>query len=274
MAKALRVLIIVLLVLSVVSLVLGIVLFSQRGDIKTRTQTLEQATVKFAQGIRYDKLNPEQLKDPAAMDAALSQVAVAADIQFTELQDTKQDLATARQDLETAKLDLANTKTELEGAKAQVVEMTDKVAQKDAELAQSNGRITQLEQDKASLQVQIDDLNNQMVKAEEDTRDLKDQVATLDKIIKDMEREQGSQNVRIAPGTSGHILVVNPDWNFVILDIGAESGLVPTAEMLVHRSDSLVGKVRISSVKENMAIAEIVTDWEKAPIQEGDRVLF
>ncbi|MFH0879512.1 MAG: hypothetical protein V2A34_07335 [Lentisphaerota bacterium] len=274
MAKALRGLIIVLLVLSVVSLVLGMVLFSQRGEIKGRTQTLEQAAVKFAESIRYQNLVRDQLKDPKAMDAALSQLSVAADNQYTELQDTKTDLANTRQDLENTKMELATTKTDLEGAKVQVAEMTEKVAQKDAELAQANGRVTQLEQDKANLQVQIDDLNNQMVKAEEESRDLQDQVATLDKIIKDMEREQGAQNIRMPAGLSGHVLVVNPDWNFVILDIGSEAGLVPTAEMLVHRADELVGKVRISTVKDNLAIAEIITDWEKAPIQEGDRVLF
>jgi peptidoglycan hydrolase CwlO-like protein len=276
MAKALRALVIVLLVLSIASLVLGIMLFSKKGVIKERTQKLEAGVTKIAQSIRMEGLDANQLKDVGRMQAALDQVAVAGDNLVEELDVTKQDLAKTRQDLDSTKTELATTKTDLEAAKTQVVEMTAAVEKKDAELAQANGKVTQLEQDKSSLQVQIDELNNQLVKAEEETRDLQDQVTQLDKVIKDMEAEQGLQSAAksVPPGTTGKILYVNPNWNFVVLDIGSKSGLVPTAEMLVHRADQLVGKVRISTVEDNMAVAEIINDWERIPLKEGDHVLF
>ncbi len=275
MAKALRALIIVVLLLSVTSLILGIVLFTQRTVLKDRTQKLEAGAEKMAQSIRYDKLDLNQLKKVETMQPQLDLLATAGDIQYTDLQDTKQDLANTRLELENTKTELASTKNELETTKTRVVELTETVERKDAEIAQANGKITQLEQDKAGLQIQIDDINNQLVKAEEETRDLQDQVAQLEKVVKDLEAEAGPKSAKTLPvGTNGKILVVNPDWNFVVLDIGSKSGLVPTAEMLVHRADQLVGRIRISTVQENMAVAEIITDWEKAPVKEGDRVLF
>ncbi len=74
-------------------------------------------------------------------------------------------------------------------------------------------------------------------------------------------------------GLFGKVLIVNPEWNFVVLDIGSERGLVPAAEMLVHRSDRLIGRVRITSVDEEMAVAEIMGDWEERTIRSGDLVI-
>jgi hypothetical protein len=59
-----------------------------------------------------------------------------------------------------------------------------------------------------------------------------------------------------------------------VLDIGSDSGLVRDAQMLVHRADKLIGKVRITNVQKSMAIAEIMMDWEQSPVREGDYVLY
>lgn len=274
MAKALKPLIAVLLGLSIVALILGIVLFSQRDVLKGRTQKHEQAVVRIASNLHAEGLDPEKLKDYGTMDKALDFVAVSAENRYQELQDTKTDLATTREELTQTKTDLAATKTQLEDAQARIGQLADNLEQKEAELAQANGRVTQLEQDKANLQITIDDLNTQLVRTEEEVRELQDRLATLDNIIKDLEIERGDRRYDVPQGLTGRIMVVNPDWNFVVLNIGSEEGLVPTAEMLVHRGEQFIGKVRVSRVQKTTAIAEIMLDWAQAPLSEGDYVLF
>jgi len=275
MAKALKPLIIILLVLSITALVLGIMLFNQKKMLKTRIVKHQDAVIKVANNLHMEGLDPELMKKAETMDKPLNDVAIFAMKQYDDLQYTKQDLEATSNKLVATTIELDTTKTELEGKKQEVVALTEKVDAVNAELAQCNGTVTQLEQDKAGLQTQIEECNNKIVKAEEDMRDCQDEKATLDKIIKDMEAELGGDKIRgIPPGLSGKILVVNPDWNFVVLDIGSDSGLVQNAEMLVHRGEKLVGKVRISSVQKNLSVAEIINDWVKAPIQEGDCVLF
>ena len=73
-------------------------------------------------------------------------------------------------------------------------------------------------------------------------------------------------------GLHGRVVVVNKDWNFVVLDIGSRAGLVPNAEMLVHRGDLLIGKVLVSGVTRDLAIADIRPEWQQMQIQEGDFV--
>jgi len=275
MAKALKPLIIILLVLSITALVLGIMLFNQKKMLKTRIVKHQDAVIKVANNLHMEGLDPELMKKAETMDKPLNDVAIFAMKQYDDLQYTKQDLEATSNKLVATTIELDTTKTELEGKKQEVVALTEKVDAVNAELAQCNGTVTQLEQDKAGLQTQIEECYNKIVTAEEDRRECQDEKATLDKIIKDMEAELGGDKIRgIPPGLSGKILVVNPDWNFVVLDIGSDSGLVQNAEMLVHRGEKLVGKVRISSVQKNLSVAEIINDWVKAPIQEGDCVLF
>ncbi len=280
MGKALKPLVIVLLVLGVLSLILGSTLFGKREILKGRTLMHEEAVIKIATNLRMPGINPEQLgqqlKDYNTMRTPLDLVAVAAHNQYEELELTKQDLSATRNELAATKSELENTKNDLLAAQQRISDLNDTIEQKNAELIVANGRVIQLEQDKSNLQLQIDDLSNQLVRSEEEIRDIQDKVATLEKVIQDLESKDGLPGTaqRIPVGTMGRILVVNSDWNFVVLDIGSEQGLVPNAEMLIHRKDQLVGKVRISSVEKNMSVAEIMTDWARQSVNEGDYVLF
>ncbi len=276
MTKALKPLIVVLLVLSLISLILGSVLFSRREVLKGRAQKHEAGWTTVAKNLRYENLDAEALKDYAKMDDQIRLVATAAENTYEEIQNTKKDLETAKADLGKAKDEAASAKKELADAQTKITELNDTMDKKDAELAQAKSKADQLEQDKTALQTQIDDLNNQLVKSEDQIKDLQGQVATLDKIIKDMEVEKGTRVVHMPSGLSGHVAVVNPDWNFVVLDIGSDAGVVANAEMMVHRADKLIGRVRISSVQKNLAIAEIMSDWRvnQERIHEGDNVLF
>lgn len=273
MGKALKPLVVVLLVLSIVSLVLGIMLFSKRTVLKTRVLTHEQAVVTIAQKLRFEGLKAEDLKKVETMGKALDSVSAAADVQYEDLQNKIKDLETTRQELASTKDELTATKTELADVQAKIPALEDTIAQKEAELAQAKGSIDQLEQDKTALQTQIDGLNDQIVKSEEDMRDCQDEVSTLKQVIDKMEVEQGGRKM-LPPGLTGKVTVVNPTWNFVVLDIGSDSGVVPNAELMVHREDRLIGKVKISSVQKKMSVAEILQDWALDPVREGDNVLF
>lgn len=275
MGKALKWLVVVLLLLSIVSLVLGVMLFSRREVLKGRTQKHEQAIVNIASKLHFEGLDPKVLQDYAQMQGALDQVTVAADNTYEDLQNTKKDLENTRTELAQTKTELDSTKNQLADAQNKVTELTADLEQKEAELTMAKGRIDQLEQDKTMLQSQIDGLNNQLVKADEEIRGLQEKVTMLDDIIKKEDMRQGRLGTGVVPvGTTGKVVVVNPDWNFVVLDIGSDSGLVPNAEMMVHRGDQLVGKVRVSSVEKGMAVAEIMNDWTQQPLEEGDHVLY
>jgi len=280
MAKALKPIVVLLLLLCIGSLVLEFLLFGKREVLKGRTQKMEQALGSIAKNIRYDAFNvtslvaetPEQL---SGIQGPLNQLAAAAEVQYTDLQNTKQDLETTRQDLSMTKDELARTKSDLDRANAQIETLNTTISEKNTQIAQQETRIDGLEQEKVGLQIQIDELNNQIVQVEDELRDSQDKVLTLEQTVNQLELELGYGKTKVLPkGLTGRILFVNKDWNFVVIDLGSDDGIVPNAEMLIHRKDTLIGKVTISGISRKMAIAELKPDWAQAAVKEGDFVVF
>jgi len=70
----------------------------------------------------------------------------------------------------------------------------------------------------------------------------------------------------------GKVVVVDPKWDFVVLDVGEDQGLLEDCELLVNRKGRLVAKVKVKSVEKNRAIASIVSGWKLGEIIEGDVV--
>ncbi|HMO03423.1 MAG TPA: hypothetical protein PKC67_00640 [Kiritimatiellia bacterium] len=279
MAKALKPIVVLLLLLCIGSLVLGFQLFGKREVLKGRAQKMEQALGSIAKNIRHDSfqvssLAAEDSDQLTRIQTPLNQLAAAALVQYDDLQNTKQDLETTRQDLSMTKDQLARTEADLDRAKVQVEQLNAAVTEKNNQIAAQNSRIDGLEQDKVNFQIQIDDLNNQLVASEDELRDAQDKIMTLEQTIGQLENELPGAVRAVPRGLTGRILFVNKDWNFVVIDLGSDDGVTPNAEMLIHRKDTLIGKVTISGISRKMAIAEIQSDWAQANVKEGDFVVF
>lgn len=278
MAKALKVFIVLLLLLSAAALTLGIMLFGKREILKARTQKNELALERIAKNLRFEAFNKDELvvQDEiglANMDAPLNRLAAAADNQYNELQLTKEDLARTQAELANTKAELAKTQDQLAQALNQIQQLNQEIARKNAEIAEKQTQIATLEQEKADQQVRIDELNNNIATLEDEKQDLKDKIVTLEQTVGDLESMLGLNAGRPLPrGISGKVVLVNNDWNFVVLNLGSDDGLVPNSEMLIHRGDKLVGKIQISGVARKLAIADINPEWTSAQVQEGDAV--
>ena len=88
----------------------------------------------------------------------------------------------------------------------------------------------------------------------------------------------GDSSLSIEPllpaGLKGKVLVVDPKYDFVVLDIGSDNGVEPRGVLLVARHSELVGKVRVATVQSQRSIANIVPGWKLREIKEGDLVLY
>ena len=280
MAKMLRWLVLLILLLSAVALGLGVMLFQQREVLKARNEKLATSHLAIAKKLHYEKLTADQLKantkeELARLDEPLNKLAKQADVVFLDLQDTKKTLVEKKADLAKTTDELNATKGQLVAANAKIAENAEIVAKKDQEISDKQGKLTQLEGDKTALTAQVDDLNKKITKNDADITELHAQLKDKDVSIKEL-RSQLGEKFPIPKGTTGKILAISPEWKFCILDIGRDNGLWPSAEMLIHRGDQLIGRIRIGIVHKKVAIADILTDWTVpgATIREGDSVLY
>jgi hypothetical protein len=180
----------------------------------------------------------------------------------TELADTKadRDKAVARADAQSKKADDLAVKL----AKA-VSERDD--AQNELASFKASGltpeQVIKLNKNLKDAQAQIDAINGEKTVLQ---RELVKTKAELDKYV------GVTHEVKLRADLKGKIIVVDPKWDFVILNIGDDQGAIPDGELLVSREGKLVAKVIISRVEKDRCIANIVPGWKLGELIEGDDV--
>jgi hypothetical protein len=71
----------------------------------------------------------------------------------------------------------------------------------------------------------------------------------------------------------GKVLVTDPKWNFVVLNVGENQGVLEYGELLVNRNGKLVAKVVVRTVHKDQSVANVLPGWELGEVMEGDQVI-
>ncbi len=80
-------------------------------------------------------------------------------------------------------------------------------------------------------------------------------------------------HVPLPANLKGKVLVTDPKWNFVVLNVGEDQGVLAHGQLLVNRNGKLVGKIEVQTVKKDQSIANVVPGWELGEVMEGDQVI-
>ncbi|MDD4909913.1 MAG: hypothetical protein PHR44_04450 [Candidatus Omnitrophica bacterium] len=71
-------------------------------------------------------------------------------------------------------------------------------------------------------------------------------------------------------GNSGKVLVVNREYNFVVIDLGVEDGIKAGEVLSLYRDNRLLGDIKIEKVHESMSAANMLSEGMKDRVKEGD----
>ena len=205
---------------------------------------------------------------------------------------TKNTLKKTQTDLATTKQNLAETKTALEAANGKVEELGKANAELSTTLEKTRGERDTAQQELEQWHLipgglkpgQIKDLIAEL----ENTKKARDAVGAENKIIAAARDELqyrwdtifGTNNgpVILPTGLRGKVLVVDPKYDFVVLNIGRDQGAKERGEMMVSRGGKLIGKVQIASVQKDRCVANILPNWKPADprlqVMEEDEVLY
>lgn len=213
------------------------------------------------------------------------------DNQRTQKEQFHNQLVKTQKDLKDTQAQLQQTQTELAQTKAD----RDKVAN---ELVQAKTQITDLSGKLDKTTKQLSDTQDQLA-AYKGTGLTPPEIVALDKKLKDTQMALAVANdektvltrtvkklnnqielligknyvVPLPAGLKGTVMAVDPKWNFVVLNIGEDQGVLQSGEMLVSRDGRLVAKVIVSSVQKDRSIANLVPGWQLGQIVEGDEVI-
>lgn len=227
-------------------------------------------------------------------------------VNFTVVKQKITQLETDRNEQRSAKEDFHR---QLDATNRVLLATQNELSQTKTQLADSEAARNKLSKDLDAANTQIQDLNTKLAKTAQERDDAQNQLAAykgtgltpqqvfaLDKDLKNtqvaldvanqekviLSREVTKLNSQLAeltqPGyfvplpasLKGKVMAVDPKWDFVVLNIGEDQGVLKDGEMLVSRDGRLVAKVIVRSVQKDRSIANIVPGWQLGDVIEGD----
>jgi len=275
----------ILILLMVVSLLLAFAEYHLLQKEKVKTFALQQDL----EGLKAREIQAEnELEESKKKIADLL-------VQFQEAEDKLNSLNSALAEEKKAKADaLTQVKqmvTYIEKQKDLKLSIESKLNDTEAKLESalrklkdSEAKKTELEQKIKSLEVQIEGAQIQESQWEEKIELGTIQVAPDIKIatIPDSSVSTGgmaSISEEVASGAArtgskeGKVLVVNKDYNFIVMNLGSKDGVRVGDIFSIYRNNKNIGDVRVEKIHDSMAAADFLIKDMKDQVREGDVVV-
>jgi len=226
MDKALKVLIVLLLLLSAAALTFEVVLFLQRGELKGRNQALAGGVIKIAEKIETPpdtnvdlatrdlprlQLKPEDFKNyfllgpdgkivkdaagnkvttgKGTLDALLADTIKDADLQLSRLNDTRMALEQTRNTLAQTSNTLVKTEQELAQTKDTLKKTQDELAAARQDIEQKKTQIGELTAKNESLTADVEKKTAEIAKLTDKVASQQSKIEAGERRIKDLEKE-------------------------------------------------------------------------------------
>jgi flagellar motility protein MotE (MotC chaperone) len=194
----------------------------------------------------------------------------------TELKKTQADLAQTQQELSDTKTELAKTTDRADKLQKRADDLSDKLAKVTSERDDAQNSLAEYKATQLTPP--------QVYKLAKDLKDARSEIEvvngekvvllhTITRLTNELAKYIGPEEfVKLPAELHGKVLVVDPKWDFVVLNIGEDQGVVSAGELLVSRQGKLVGKVIVRSVEKDRCIANLVPGWKLGDFFEGDEV--
>ena len=207
----------------------------------------------------------------------------ARDKYHTQLNNTNQILVATRHTLD-------QTRQQLTDSKAAQKKAEDLAAAQRKRADDLATQLTKVTQDRDTAQADLQAYKGtgltapEVLKLVAQIKDDTDAIAALNEENKVLDRKRlNLQNqlneligtnyvVALPAGLKGNVVTVDPKWDFVILNIGYDQGLLTNGEMLVSRNGKLVAKVIVRRMDKDRSVANIMPGFKLGDVYEGDEV--
>ena len=247
---------------------------------------------------------------PGTMQGVIDELITRAGDQYNSLTATRQQLRQVREELVSLIQEFNSLKNDLRTEKATVVRVEGEREEQRRQKEQALRDLEQVRQNIRELELRINDLEQEQLTLREqrDTLQIRSdeqvaRIATLQERITTLEGAPtpvgmefegdipaGAARVDIAVGEKGTVVSVDEKHLFVVIELdvafmeelvgAAVQGRLPMVELYVERGEgqrrTFVTKVRLTQVKQdrNLAIGDILPDWQQMDLRVGDRVFY
>jgi len=254
-----------------------------------------------------DAANPGEyvMKGKGTANELLEQLFDRAKAQQAKLNTTRAELATVRGKLEALVADYNKLKPPARQSKIEIEELKDKVdvAEKERDAAKEQvtkikGQIDDLNSEITSLKDEVSSKNDEIEAGKEELEKEKQKYEQLKKLFQQVQAQAQAQSTTtsasgvsvttMTAGNKGKIVEVNNEYMFAVIEFTDEAikellgenrqNPLPRLDLGIRRktgtSDQYIGRLRLRQAVsgKNFVIADILGDWQQAPVEKGDAV--
>jgi len=182
--------------------------------------------------------------------------------------DLKEQMETINRTKEKIKADLENSNTKL----AQYQDLLKEAQDKDKDL---EARLNALDGIKKGMEARINELTTALKPYQDKTPS--EQIAN--EIVPPARSGQGKvelDKIVVNPqdGTKGHILSVDTDAQFVIVNLGSKQGVKTEDVLSVYRGEGYLGDIKATRVQDEMSAADLIPPFSSNEVRKNDTVVL
>ncbi len=249
--------------------------------------------------------NKPAVKGPGSMQELLDQAFDRAKAQQAALNKTRAELTKMREKATSFVEEINKLKTDGRAAKGEVKTAREQVTTLTGEKEALDARVAKLTTEKKELAAEVADAKNEVERLNEAKLTLTEDLAKAKEANEEMKkrlRGDGNRQTQdttgvasvssLSAGDKGKIIEANDELKFVIIDfsndaitemLGAErQNAMPQLEMNVRRTGrqsaagEFVTRIKLRQIVrgKNLVVADILSDWQQAPVEKGDVVFF
>jgi len=191
-------------------------------------------------------------------------------------------LLSAQQELEVAITAQEALQKSVKDRQKEISRLTKDLEQVRQERKQLALELGDIRSSQSTLEGEVKDLRTAKSELEDKVLDLADRpIVELDKIVvsedESLRRDYGDGylapvSFQTSSVPEGEIIVVNREYDFVVMNIGKNQGLTLGQEFQILRGSEILGRVKVEKLYEELSAAAILPDSDKSLIREGDTV--
>ncbi len=140
-------------------------------------------------------------------------------------------------------------------------------------------QVEEFSSERSTLQQQLSDLEKAKSDLESKVMQLSEKpTVELDKIVVTNDQlgagsgAAGTINAASGGPMNGQIVVINRDYDFIVINLGKKQGLSIGQEFQIVRGEQVLGRVKVEKIYDELSAAAILPDSHKDSIREGDQV--
>jgi chromosome segregation ATPase len=178
--------------------------------------------------------------------------------------------------LEATIVQLGESKRETEAAKAESATAKTELSEVKTELASSKESLQKINDAIKGMGIkevsEIENMTKKIISQTEDLNFLGDQLEKMKVASAALEAKLSESSITPV-NLRGQIVGVRNDWGFCVLNLGKNDRVQTNTQFLVYRDTKFVGKIQVTDVSATTSIANVLPEFTRSPLRDGDLVV-